>query len=301
MTQVVLDTLLRTSQISLLAVGLTLVYSLLRFPNFAHVEFAVIGGYVGMFLTVTVGLPLVLAIVIAILIAGLTGIAMDRAVFKRLRNSTPIQMMIASFGLSIAIRGVVLAIWGSSPRSYELGLQTPLHVLGGTLTPTQVWILIIATASMVGFYLLLKFTRLGMAMRATADNAGLASASAIYTERVITTVWFLGAAYAGLAGVFIGLDTQLFPRMGFGIIIPVFCAAIVGGIGNPYGAVAGAFIIGLAENAGLAIDWQPILGLFGYEGQSAYIAASWRNAIPFVLLILALLFRPQGLFAKPAR
>jgi branched-subunit amino acid ABC-type transport system permease component len=298
MTQVLIDTLSRAAQISLLAVGLTLVYSLLRFPNFAHVEFAVVGAYVAMLLSLTLGLPLIVAVVLAVLIAGLAGVLMDRAVFARLRGTTPILMMIASFGLGIAMRGVIRAIWGSAPRSYELGLQTPVRVLDATLTPIQGYILLIAAVSMVGFYLLLNFTRLGIAMRATADNAGLASASGIYTERVIAMVWFLGAAFAGLAGVLIGLDTQLFPRMGFGIIIPVFSAAILGGIGNPYGAVAGALVIGLAENVGLAIDWQPLLGLFGHSGGSAHIPASWRNGIPFVLLIAALLLRPQGLFTK---
>jgi len=297
-TQVLVDSLLRTAQVSLLSVGLTLVYSLLRFPNFAHVEFAVVGGYVALLFSATLGLPLLPSIVLAVLIAGACGVLMDRAVFARLRDTTPILMMIASFGLGIAMRATVRLAWGASPRSYGLGLQSPVHFLDATITPVQIWILVVAAASMLGFYLLLNFTRLGIAMRATADNAGLASSSGIYTERVIGTVWFLGAAFAGLGGVLIGLDTQLFPRMGFGIIIPVFAAAILGGIGNPYGAVAGALVIGLAENVGLAINWQPLLGLFGHTGGPAYIPTNWRAAIPFSILILVLLVRPQGLFGE---
>ena len=185
--------------------------------------------------------------------------------------------------------------WGSSPRSYEMGLQSPISVLDATITPIQVWILAIAAGSMLVFYLLLKFTRLGIAMRATADNTGLSAASGINTERVIRTVWFLGAAFAALGGVLIGVDTQLHPQMGFGIIIPVFCAAILGGIGNPYGAALGALVIGLAENIGLAINWAPILALLGYGAESAHIPTGWRHAIPFVLLITALLLRPLGL------
>jgi len=297
-TQVLVDSLLRTSQVSLLSVGLTLVYSLLRFPNFAHVEFAVVGGYVAFLLSATVGMPLLPAMALAVIFSGFCGVVMDRAVFARLRDATPILMMIASFGLGIAMRATVRLIWGAAPHSYDLTLQSPVHFLDATITPVQIWILIVAAASMLGFYLLLNFTRLGIAMRATADNAGLASASGIYTERVIAMVWFMGAAFAGLGGILIGLDTQLFPRMGFGIIIPVFAAAILGGIGNPYGAVAGALVIGLAENVGLAINWQPLLGLFGHAGQSAYIPTSWRAAIPFTILIIVLLFRPQGLFGE---
>lgn len=133
-------------------------------------------------------------------------------------------------------------------------------------------------------------------MRATADNPQLAQASGIHTERVIGTVWFLGAAFAGLSGVLIGLDTQVHPQMGFAIIIPVFAAAILGGIGSPYGAVAGALVLGFAENVGLSIDWAPLLGVFGYGGASAYIPTGFRHAIPFGVLILVLLWRPQGIF-----
>lgn len=295
MTQVLIDSLLRTAQISLLSVGLTLVYSLLNFPNFAHVEFALIGAYVALFMKAVVGLSIVPAAIVGMLVTGVIGWLIDRGIFARLRHTTPILMMIASFGVGIALRETVRAIWGSSPRSYDMGLQNPIAIAGGTITHIQVWILITAAASMVVFYLLLKFTRLGIAMRATADNSGLSAASGINTERVIGTVWFLGAAVAALGGVLIGLDTQLFPRMGFGIIIPVFAAAILGGIGNPYGAVLGALVIGVAENVGLAINWAPLFHLVGYAGQSAYIPTGWRHAIAFVLLIAALLIRPQGL------
>lgn len=302
LTQIIVDSLLRASQLSLLAVGLTLVYSLLRFPNFAHVEFAVFGAYVGLFFATVAGLPLVAAIVLGIIAAGLLGWLMDRIVFARLRTSTPILMMIASFGLGIATRASVRTVWGSSARFYPLGLQRPIEFWGASMTPTQIWVIVIAAASMFFFYLVLNFTRLGTAMRATADNARLSEASGIYTERVIGMVWFLGAAIAGLGGVLIGLDTQIYPQMGYAIMIPVFCAAILGGIGNPYGAVAGALVIGFAENVGLAINWAPLFSLFGYAGDAWYIQTGWRHAIPFGLLILVLLVRPQGIFgAKRAR
>lgn len=296
MIQILVDSLLRASQISLLAVGLTLVYALLRFPNFAHVEFAVFGAYVGLFFAAVVGVPLVFAIMLGLIAAGILGWLIDRAVFSRLRGGSPILMMIASFGLGIAIRASVRTIWGSSARFYPLGLQRPIEVFGAHITPIQIWIIGIAAASMVGFYLVLNFTRLGTAMRATADNSNLAEASGIYTERVIGMVWFLGAAIAGLGGVLIGLGTQIYPQMGYAIIIPVFCAAILGGIGNPYGAVAGALVIGLAENFGLAINWAPLFSLFGYGGDALYIQTGWRHAIPFALLIVVLLVRPQGIF-----
>lgn len=296
MGQIIVDSLLRASQISLLAVGLTLVYALLRFPNFAHVEFAVFGAYVGLFFATVVGLPLFFAVILGLIAAGILGWLIDRAVFSRLRDSSPILMMIASFGLGIAIRASVRTIWGSSARFYPLGLQRPIEFFGVSITPIQIWIIGIAAASMLVFYLVLNFTRLGIAMRATADNPRLSEASGIFTERVIGMVWFLGAAIAGLGGVLIGLGTQINPQMGYAIMIPVFCAAIVGGIGNPYGAVAGALVIGFAENFGLSINWAPLFSLVGYGGDALYIQTGWRHAIPFTLLIVVLLLRPQGIF-----
>jgi len=150
--------------------------------------------------------------------------------------------------------------------------------------------------AIVAFYVLLNRTRLGVAMRGTAENAPLAQASGIDTNRVILMVWFIGAAFAALGGVLVGLNTQVKPDMGGGLIIEVFAAAILGGIGNPYGAMLGALIIAVAENATLAINWGPFLQSVGFEaGDFVFIPTGYKAAAAFVLLILALLLRPQGL------
>lgn len=298
MLDVLVDSLLRAAQLSLLAVGLTLVYSLLRFPNFAHVEFAVVGAYIALLMVAVTGMPILPAAVVALLLTGCVGWLVDRVIFLRLRSTTPILMMIASFGLGLALRETVRAIAGSSARTYPTGLQTPYEVFGVFITPIQITILVVAAVMMLMFYLLLKLTQLGVAMRATADNPRLAEASGIYTERIIGVVWFIGAALAGLAGVLIALDTQLHPQLGFGIIIPVFCAAIMGGIGNPYGAALGALVIGFAENLGLFIDWSPLAAPLGYDGGALHIPTGYRDAIPFVLLIAVLLLRPQGILGE---
>ena len=133
-------------------------------------------------------------------------------------------------------------------------------------------------------------------MRATADNAPLSQASGIHTERVIRAVWFIGSGFAALGGVLIGLNTQLKPDMGFGLIIEVFCAAIVGGIGHPYGAMLGAVLVGFAENIGLAINWAPLLDVLGLKVKTyLFIPTGYKAAIPFSLLILMLLLRPHGI------
>jgi branched-subunit amino acid ABC-type transport system permease component len=205
-------------------------------------------------------------------------------------------LMIASFALGIAMREAVRAAWGPAPFFYKTGILAPWTVFGARVTPTQVAIIAAALVAMVAFHLLLSRTRLGIAMRATADNPPLSQASGIPTERVIRAVWFIGSGFAALGGVLVGLNTQVKPDMGFGLIIEVFCAAIVGGIGSPYGAILGALLVGFAENVGLAINWSSLLRAIGFDtGDFVFISTGYKAAVAFGLLILTLLLRPRGI------
>lgn len=304
MLQIIIDSLIRASELALLAVGLTMVYDVLRFPSFAHVEFATVGAFIA--LTVSAVLPVAhawgvaIGAVVAVVAAGLLGVAADRVIFARLRYASPIILMIASFGLGIAMRFTVRAIWGPSAHGYPLPLQRPWLLWGGRLTPNAAIIIAATVVCMIGFHLLLSRTKLGIAMRATADNASLAEASGIFTERIIRLVWFIGAGFAALGGVMLGLATQIDPNMGFSIMLPVFAAAILGGIGNPYGAVAGACVLGLAETLGLGINWAPLLHGFGATTDYLYIPTGYKPAISFAILILILLVRPRGLLSSRA-
>ena len=296
MLQVVVDSLIRSAELAFLAVGLTMVFSVLRFPNFAHVEFATVGAYLALWLSVSLGFPLVLAAILAILLAGGLGVGADRLIFSKLRTASPVMLMIAGFALGIAMREAIRAIFGPSPFFYKIGVLAPLDVFGLRITPTQIAVIGAAFVAMLGFHLMLSRTRLGIAMRATANNQQLAEACGVHSEGVIRTVWFIGAAFAALGGVLVGLNTQVKPDMGFGIIIEVFCAAIVGGIGHPYGALLGAVLVGFAENFGLAINWAPLLKSVGLtESDFVFIPTGYKAAIPFTILILTLLIRPQGL------
>jgi len=294
--QVLIDSLIRAAELSFLAVGLTMVFSVLRFANFAHVEFATVGAYLALLFSVLVGLPLTLAAVLAVATAGGLGVGFDRMIFSRLRAASPVMLMITSFALGIAMRETVRLFGGPSPYFYELGLQRPWEILGGRITPVAAFIIGAAVVAMLVFHLLLSRTRLGIAMRATADNGELSQASGIHTERIIRVVWFVGSGFAALGGVLIALNTQLQPNMGFGIIIQVFCAAILGGIGHPYGAMLGAVILGFAENLGMAINWAPLFAGLGLTSEShLFIPTGYKAAVPFSLLILVLLLRPRGL------
>ncbi len=298
--QVIFDSLIRGSQLALLAVGLTMVYDVLRFPSFAHTEFGMVGAFIAFSVSVVLPVPpywaLVIGAVVAFVFVGVLGLASDRIIFARLRNSSPVILMIASFGLGIVLHYGTQAIWGASARSYELPLVRPWVIFGGRLTPAGAAIIVVAIASMVAFHLLLTRTTLGIAMRATADNSQLAGASGIFTERIVRIVWFIGAALAAIGGVMLAAATQLQSNMGFMIMLPVFAAAVLGGIGNVYGAVLGGYILGFAENVGLAINWAPLAHVVGITTQDqVYIPVAFKAGIAFGIFILILLIRPQGL------
>lgn len=280
-----------------------MVYDVLRFPNFAQVEFGTVGAYVALAAAASAGFGIIAGVIVALVVMGTMGVVFDRLIFAKLRGRSPIVLMVASFGLGIAMRSTARAIWGPAPQSFPVPLLPPWHFMGGRINGVEIGIILATVACLIGFYLLLNRTNLGIAMRATADNPELSEASGIVTERIIRSVWFIGSAFGALGGVMLGLETQITPTMGFSIIVPVFAAAIVGGIGSPFGAVLGALVIGFAESIGLAINWGPVLHWVGLAPGDAYvfIPTGYKPAAPFTLLILILLFRPQGIAgSKPA-
>jgi branched-subunit amino acid ABC-type transport system permease component len=261
-----------------------------------------VGGYFAFALSSALGLNFGLAIILAIIGSALFGLATDWLVFARLRERSDVILMIASFALSIAIRQFVLMFWGPSPQFFPVAMSPPLRLLGALITPVQIAIIAIAILCMLAFHLLLDRTRLGVSMRASADNRLLSEACGIPTDRVVQVIWLIGSGFAGLGGILIALDTQLQPLIGEAIIIPVFGAAILGGIGSPYGAMLGALLFGFAENIGLTINWSPLLRGLGIDaGVVAYVPAGYKEAIPFALLIAMLIFRPQGIIGRRRR
>ena len=299
-TQVVINSIVRASELALLSLGLTIVYDILRFANFAHTEYAVVGVYLALFLNVTLGLHIIPAAIIASVATGIFSILIDRAVFKSMRNTSGIIIMVTSLGIAIALRNTIRAIWGADAQNYSIALQRPIITEYFRITPLQIWIVLIGFAAMVVFHLLLHHTKLGTAMRASSDNPELAQASGIATEKIITYVWFIAITFASLGGILIGMETYILPYMGFAIIVPVFCATIMGGIGNPYGAMLGALVLAFAENFGLYINFGKIINLGGALdfSKDVFIPTGYKPAISFVMLILVLLIRPRGILGK---
>jgi branched-subunit amino acid ABC-type transport system permease component len=298
--QVVINSIVRASELALLSLGLTIVYDILRFANFAHTEFAVVGVYVALFLNLTLGVHIIPATIIASLATGLFSIAVDRAVFKKMRSTSGIIVMVTSLGVAIALRNSIRAIYGATAQNYSVPLQKPIMTEFFRITPLQIWIVVTGAAAMVLFHLLLHHTKLGKAMRAASDDPDLAQASGIATEKIITYVWFIAITFASLGGILIGMETYILPYMGFAIIVPVFCATIMGGIGNPYGAMLGALVLGFAENFGLYVNFGKLLSLGGLLGQTKglFIPTGYKPAISFVILIVVLLIRPRGILGR---
>lgn len=299
--QVLVNSLIRASELSLLAVGLTTVFGILRFPNVAHGDYAMLGAFFVFAFNETFGLSFFLAVPLAMVALGLVGVGADRAVFQPLRRhgAKAVTLLIASMGVALLVRNVVRMIWSSQTRTYDIPLVLPYEFLGVTIGPFQIGIVITAVVFMVLFHLLLQHTRLGKALRAISDDSDLASACAIDTEKMIRWMWFLATTYAALGGAMLALEHVLYPRLGFDILIPVFGAALLGGIGNPYGAMLGALIIGLAENVILGIDLGPLLSLGGlFDVGPVEVPTGYKPAVSFVILILVLLFRPVGILGK---
>ena len=279
------------------AIGLSLIFGVLRIPNFAHGDMMTTGAYLALLALslLPVGAPLgpfsfgyefLVALVIAMPLVGLLGYGLDRLVFRRLRaqKSPPVIMAMAALGSAFLVRSLVYVFWGADFVFYYTGRPRPAFELfaGIRVRPDQLFILGLAFAMIVLVYLLLERTKMGKAMRATADNPELARVTGIDTESVIRWTWLIGGALAGAGGVMYGLDAQLRPEMGWWLLLPLFAAVILGTIGNAYGALVGALVIGIV--------WQV---------SSAFLNPAYGPGVAFVVLILVLLFRPQGIFGKP--
>jgi branched-subunit amino acid ABC-type transport system permease component len=265
------------------AIGFTAIYAVLRFPNFSLASHATIGAYAGYLANVGLHLPPWAAVPVAFVAAGAAGVLNDTIVLKPLRPAGALTTAIAAVALTIALENVVRFVFGNDLRGYDLPIQRDWHVAGVRVGPQQVQNLGIAVVAMTVVFLFLAFTRAGKAMRAVADNPMLASLKGIDADRVARLVNFVGMGLAGAGGMLLGLDTSIDPLTGFRIILSVFAAAVVGGLGSIPGAVVGALVIGVAEELSL-------LGL----------PPAYRTAVGFVAILVVLTVRPRGILGERA-
>ena len=265
------------------AVGLTLVYAILRLVNFAHGDFLTFGAYMAYLVNVTWGMPLILGIFFAMATTALLGIFLERVMWgpMRARGAGVLQLILMSLGLALVIRYAIQYIWGTEIRQLDVNVTSTVSVLDIQIGQTKLIVVAVGFAVLVGVGLLLRYSLLGKRMRAIADDLELAETSGIDTTRVITYTWLFAGALAGLAGVLAGTVTDVRPEVGFGLLLPIFAAVVVGGIGDAFGALAAGLVLGVVT------EWSTLL-----------IDARWKTFIGFVILILALLIRPQGIFGR---
>lgn len=286
--ELIADALVRGSTIALLAAGLTLVYGTMRFANVAHVEFATVGAYATVSLSGVFIVPV--AGIIGAVVAVALGAAMYELLFRRLLVMGEMPAMIGSLAVSVVIQAVIQLAYGSRPRVVPHELEQVGTVLGAQLTASQVQLVAVSASALALTGALLRWTPLGRKVRAVAADAELARVSGVAERRVVATVWAIAAGLAAISGIELALESSATPALGFNLLLPVFSAAIVGGLGSVLGAVIASYGVALLEAIVLALD---------FEGSA--IPVSYRPAIGFVFLLLALIFRPRGLLGAKVR
>ena len=281
-SQTILNGILAGCIYALFAMGLTLIYGVLNFVNFAHGELIMWGAYfLFLFMAEPFGLPLYFAILPALVLTGCLGLAMEYSVFRPIRKANRLTLLIAAMGLSVFLRNAAQFCWGAEVRTYGLEVMQGTRFFGLYLTTQQFAIIGVTILCVAGVYLLFFKSRLGKSMRALSDNLNLARISGIDTKRAILAAWVISAVLAGIGGILMALDTNLNPEMGVVNLIKAFAATLIGGVGNLWGALLGGLLIGLAENIGVL-----------------FISPGYKDGIAFVIMVLILLARPYVILGE---
>lgn len=301
MIQHVLDGILVGVILSLGATGLTMVMHIMRFANFSHAEFLSIGAYSALvfdqFFKVLMPITaaqigplsmtwaLVLAIILAMVVTAVSAVIFDLLIFRRVREKgEELSMVFASFGLALIIRNVIGLVFGLQTKLFSQDIvfakvlsRDPLILV----KMDQLGTLIISLMIMLVLHLALSRTTFGFTLRAVAENPELAQVNGINLQQMIVVVWLTGAGLAAVAGVFYGINNQINPNIGRDLLLPIFAATIVGGIGSIYGALLGGVVVGLAANLALLI-----------------LPSGYSPSVPFLIILLVLIIRPNGLFGE---
>ncbi len=285
MLQALLNGLAAGTQLALPALGLAVIFQVQRFFNFALAAIITMGAYAAWWANTTGKLSMVPALVVAFLVAGLIGVLVDVATLERLRRSHTAQALlgtaIASIAVMIALQAITRFIFGNDLRSFDLPLERDVRMLNIRVSPQQAKNCLAAVVILAMVWAFFRFTRIGKAMRAAADNPALARLKGISPRRVGLVAVLLGAGLAGIGGALVGLDTSIDPLTGERLLLSVFAACVVGGITSLPGAVLGAMIIGLAEE----------LALMAFS-------PTYRSAVGFIVILLVLLIRPHGILGE---
>ncbi len=278
--QLLINGLAVGSIISLVAVGLTLTFGILRLPNFAQGDLMTVGAYMTWVSNVA-GLNIWLSMIVGAIGTVIVMLVTEVLLWKPMRNvrAQPTTLIIISIGLALFLRSAILLIWGGSNQSYDLPILPALDIFGLKVAYYRIIAIGLSLLAIVILHFLLQNSKIGKAMRAVADNIDLARVSGINVEQVVIWTWVIAGVLTAIAGANYGLITAVRPNMGWFLILPIFASVILGGIGNPYGAITGAYVIGIAQELSV-----PFLG------------SQYKLGIALAIIVLMLLIRPQGLF-----
>lgn len=304
------------------AIGITLIFGILRFAHFAHGDMMTMGAFIAFLLaagltaagvTFVPWLPTGFVVLpVAMVITAVLALGIDRVFYAplRARGARPVTLLIASIGVTMIIQGVIRLFFGTGTYSFFdteakqlIRIPVPLEDVTRSINITQPQLLMIAVTviAVAALHYFLTRTRLGKAMRAMADNADLAQVSGINTRLVVRVTWLIAGSLACLAGTMLALDVQLKPDLAFNIVLPIFAAAIVGGLGQAYGAIAGGFLIGFAETLAI-FNWAVLLRPFreilpfAIPPDLSVVPTEYKLTVAFVILVIVLLWRPTGIF-----
>jgi len=274
--------------IAMSAIGLSLIYGTTGLVNFAHGELVTFGAVIAWYFNSSWGdLNLIVAAIVTMIVCGMLGAGLETGLFRPLRHRRLgiFQLVVVTIGLSLLGRQLIQLFFGAEPLPYtDFQVQERWEFGPWAVTPRELVTVAVIIAILLAVGMMLQWTRFGKATRAVSDNASLAEASGINVNRVVLMVWAVGAALAGLGGVFQGLDTDIDPFLGFQLLLLIFAGVELGGLGTAFGALAGSLIIGMST-----------------EVSTLWISPELKFVVPLAALILVLLIRPQGLFGIKAR
>jgi len=282
--QLLINGLIAGAIYALVASGFSLIYSVCKFVHFAHGVVIALSGYFLYFLFSIVGLNFGFSIILAIILASLSGFLINQIVYRQLRKRKAGNtiLLIASVALLIFFESLILILFGADVKTIGyIKIAKGIEIFKAIITPLQIVIIAVSIILLVVLFLFMKKTKIGKAMRAVADNKDVAEIVGISSEKIYSWSFVIGSAIAGIAGILVGLEQNLEPTMGTNLIIKGFTAAIIGGISSVPGSILGAFLLGFAENFGI---W--------------FLPSGYKDAIAFIILFIFLLFRPQGIIAN---
>lgn len=298
--QQIINGLVLGSMYALVALGYTMVYGVLNLINFAHGDVLMVGAMAGLSIlklleAVAPGLPgmvqLIIAILGAIPICIAVNVLIERVAYRKLRNAPRLAPLITAIGVSTLVQTFAMIIWGRSPLPFpSIMPSTPVEIGGAVISQTQILLLVLATLAMLALVLLVEKTKMGRAMRAVAENPRVAGLMGVDSNKVIVATFAIGAALAAIAGVmWVANYSSAQFAMGLMPGLKAFCASVLGGIGNIYGAMVGGIILGLIESLGAGYIGDLTGGIFGSQ---------YQDIFAFIVLIIVLTFRPSGIMGE---